>query len=75
ASSDWGRRSLCGRRYNVLSSQYGRPSSGDRRLIILTSNRAPEEWAEVFGNSLLVLAALGRLKHHARFIEMKGGDT
>jgi len=38
----------------------------------MVSNRAPEEWAEVFGNTLLASAALDRLTHHSHFIEMTG---
>jgi DNA replication protein DnaC len=32
--------------------------------MIMTSNRAFEEWAEVFNNDLLASAALDRLTHH-----------
>jgi len=52
--------------YEIIRDRY------ERKSIILTSNRAPEEWAEVFGNSLLASAALDRLTHHSRFIEMRG---
>ena len=48
--------------YEIIRDRY------ERKSIILTSNRAPEEWAEVFGNSLLASAALDRLTHHSRFI-------
>lgn len=37
----------------------------ESKSIILTSNRAPEEWHEVFNNPLLASAALDRLTHHA----------
>jgi len=40
----------------------------EQKPIIVTSNRAPEEWADVFGNHLLASAALDRLTHHAHFI-------
>jgi len=52
--------------YEIIRDRY------ERKSIILTSNRAPEEWAEVFGNPLLASAALDRLTHHSQFIEMKG---
>ena len=52
--------------YEIIRDRY------ERKSIILTSNRAPEEWAEVFGNSLLASAALDRLTHHSHFIEMMG---
>jgi len=48
--------------YEIIRDRYKRKS------IILTSNRAPKEWAEVFGNSLLASAALDRLTHHSHFI-------
>jgi len=52
--------------YEIIRERYeGKP-------IIVTSNRAPEEWAEVFGNPLMASAALDRLTHHAHFIEMSG---
>jgi DNA replication protein DnaC len=52
--------------YEIIRDRY------ERNSIIITSNRAPEEWAEVFGNSLLASAALDRLTHHSHFIEMSG---
>ena len=52
--------------YEIIRDRY------ERKPIILTSNRAPEEWAEVFGNPLLASAALDRLTHHSQFIEMSG---
>lgn len=51
--------------YDIISERYERGS------LIITSNRAFEEWAEVFGNALhrpgtgLASAALDRLTHHA----------
>lgn len=52
--------------YEIIRDRY------ERKSIILTSNRAAEEWAEVFGNSLLASAALDRLTHHSHFIEITG---
>jgi DNA replication protein DnaC len=52
--------------YEIIRDRY------ECKSIILTSNRAPEEWAEVFGNLLLASAALDRLTHHSQFIEMTG---
>jgi len=40
--------------------------------IIITSNRAIEEWPPLFGNPLLASAALDRLLHHAHILELKG---
>jgi DNA replication protein DnaC len=52
--------------YELIARRYERGS------ILLTSNRAPQEWAEVFGDSLLASAALDRLTHHARITIMTG---
>lgn len=40
--------------------------------IVVTSNRAFEEWGEVFGNDLLVSAALDRLTHHSHTVVIQG---
>jgi len=52
--------------YEIIRERY------ERRSILLTSNRAPEEWSEVFGNPLLASAALDRLTHHAHIITITG---
>lgn len=52
--------------YEIIRDRY------ETRSIILTSNRAPEEWAEVFGDPLLASAALDRLTHHAHILELAG---
>jgi DNA replication protein DnaC len=44
--------------YEIISERYEHGS------MIITSNRAFEEWAEVFNNDLLASAALDRLTHH-----------
>lgn len=54
--------------YEIIRERY------ERRSIVLTSNRAPEEWSEVFGNPLLASAALDRLTHHAHLIEIQGSS-
>jgi len=40
--------------------------------MIITSNRAFEEWGEIFTNDLLASAALDRLTHHAHTIVIRG---
>jgi len=40
--------------------------------MILTSNRAVEEWPPLFGDSLLAGAAMDRLLHHAHVIAIEG---
>lgn len=52
--------------YEIISQRYERLSIG------ITSNRALEEWAEVFGNSLLASAALDRLTHHVQMLTITG---
>jgi DNA replication protein DnaC len=46
--------------YEIIQRRYERGS------ILLTSNRAPGEWVDAFGDALLASAALDRLTHHAR---------
>jgi DNA replication protein DnaC len=52
--------------YEIISERYERGS------LMITSNRAFEEWAEVFGNELLASAALDRLTHHAHTLIIRG---
>lgn len=54
--------------YEIISERYERAS------IIITSNRAFEEWAEVFNNDLLASAALDRLTHHTHTIIIRGSS-
>ena len=52
--------------YEIISERYERGS------MIMTSNRAFEEWAEVFNNDLLASAALDRLTHHTHTLILRG---
>lgn len=52
--------------YEIISERYEHGS------LIVTSNRAFEEWAEVFANDLLASAALDRLTHHAHIVIIRG---
>jgi len=52
--------------YEIIHCRYETSST------ILTSNRSPAEWPEVFGDSLLASAALDRLTHHARVTVITG---
>ncbi len=52
--------------YEVIRHRYERGS------IIVTSNRALEEWPALFGDALLASSALDRLLHHADAIVMDG---
>ena len=44
----------------------------ERRSVVITSNRALDEWPEVFGQGLLASAALDRLTHHAQILIIQG---
>jgi DNA replication protein DnaC len=52
--------------YHVINERYERGS------ILLTSNRAPEEWPDLFGSPLLASAGLDRLTHRAHMIVITG---
>jgi DNA replication protein DnaC len=52
--------------YEIVAERY------ERKSTIITSNRAMEEWPEVFGNELLASAALDRLTHRAQVLVMRG---
>lgn len=52
--------------YDIVSERYEHGS------LIVTSNRAFEEWAGAFGNDLLASAALDRLTHHAHTLILRG---
>lgn len=44
----------------------------ERGSIMLTSNRAPSEWGEVFGDPVVATAILDRLLHHSHIITIRG---
>jgi DNA replication protein DnaC len=52
--------------YEIVAERY------EKRATVVTSNRAMEEWPEVFGNELLANAALDRLTHRAQVLIMRG---
>jgi DNA replication protein DnaC len=52
--------------YDVINERYERGS------ILLTSNRAPEEWLDLFGEPLLASAGLDRLTHRASVVVITG---
>ncbi len=52
--------------YDIIAERYERGS------LMLTSNRAPAEWPEIFGNPLLASAGLDRLAHHAETVVITG---
>ena len=54
--------------YDVFNERYERGS------ILLTSNRALEEWHDLFGNPLLASAGLDRLTHNAHVVVITGAS-
>lgn len=54
--------------YEVIRARY------ERGALIITSNRALEEWGPLFGDELLASAAMDRLKHHSHVIEIEGAS-
>jgi DNA replication protein DnaC len=54
--------------YEIIRLRYERGS------LIMTSNRAVEEWPPLFGDALMASAAMDRLLHHAHIIEMQGNS-
>ena len=52
--------------YDIINERYEKGS------IMLTSNRAPAEWPELFGDPLLASAGLDRLAHHAEVLLITG---
>jgi DNA replication protein DnaC len=52
--------------YDIINERYEKGS------IMLTSNRAPAEWTELFGDPLLASAGLDRLAHHAEVLVITG---
>lgn len=67
---DLGLRPLSGEEpldlYEIIHQRYERGS------IVLTSNRAIEEWPPLFGDALLASAAMDRLLHHAHLVVLEG---
>jgi len=54
--------------YDIINNRYERGS------IMLTSNRSPEEWPDLFGNPLLASAGLDRLNHGAHVVVITGAS-
>jgi DNA replication protein DnaC len=52
--------------YDVINERYEVAS------MLVTSNRAPTEWPDLFGNPLLASAGLDRLAHHAETLVITG---
>lgn len=54
--------------YDLINERYEKGS------ILLTSNRAPAEWPELFGDPLLASAGLDRLAHRAEVLVITGSS-
>jgi len=54
--------------YDIIDGRYERGS------LLITSNRAPNEWPELFVDPLLASAGLDRLLHHAEVLVITGSS-
>lgn len=54
--------------YDVIAERY------EHNSIMLTSNRSPSEWPDLFGDPLLAGAGLDRLAHAAEVLVMQGSS-
>ncbi len=52
--------------YDIVAERY------EKKSILLTSNRAPSEWPELFDDTLLASAALERLADRAHIVSITG---
>jgi len=52
--------------YEIIRERY------ERKAMVITSNRAFQEWPEVFGDGLLSSAAMDRLTHHCHTLTIRG---
>lgn len=52
--------------YEIIRRRY------ERGAMVITSNRALEEWHPLFVDELLASAAMDRVQHHAHVIEIEG---
>ncbi len=52
--------------YELIRHRY------ERGAMVITSNRATEEWYPLFGDPLLASAAMDRLLHHSHVVELTG---
>lgn len=70
ALDDFGLKSLQGQAcedlYDIINARYERAS------IVITSNRSPAEWYDLFGNPLLAAAGLDRLADKAEVLVITG---
>ena len=44
----------------------------ERYSLIITSNQSFEEWDELFDNTVMTVAAIDRLIHHAKILQCQG---
>jgi DNA replication protein DnaC len=47
----------------------------ESRSLLITSNQAFSEWESVFGDTMMTVAAIDRLVHHARIIDFTGEQS
>ena len=54
--------------FQLMSRRYERVST------VLTSNKAFEEWGEVFGDDVMAAALIDRLLHHCHIVNIRGNS-
>lgn len=52
--------------FQLISRRYEKGS------VLITSNRAPSEWGEIFGDNTVATAILDRLLHHSHVVTIRG---
>jgi DNA replication protein DnaC len=67
---DWGLQELCEEQqqdlYQIIAERY------EKKSLILTTNRAMDEWSDVFANQLIGSAAVDRLVHRGVGVLLEG---
>lgn len=61
-------RQECNLFFRFIASRYEKAST------IITSNKAFSDWAELFGDPIIITAILDRLLHHSTVINIKGNS-
>lgn len=54
--------------FQFVNKLYGQTS------IVLTSNKGPEEWAELLGDPAITTAILDRILHKSEIIQLQGAS-
>jgi DNA replication protein DnaC len=44
----------------------------ERKSLVITANQSFEDWDELFDDTVMTVAAIDRLVHHAKILQCKG---